>query len=64
MITAFNTTSPTSRSFAAYVDPAACYDAGHSLNSGARSDRVQWLVERLGLKSVTESALSEIPDLK
>ena len=42
----------------------AFYDAGHSLNSAARSDRVQWLVERLGLKPVTESALSEIPELK
>jgi dienelactone hydrolase len=42
----------------------AFYDAGHSLNSAARNDRVQWLVERLGLKPVTESALSEIPELK
>ncbi len=42
----------------------AFYDAGHSLNSTARRDRVQWLVERLGLKPVTESALSEIPELK
>ncbi len=42
----------------------AFYDAGHSLNSAARKDRVQWLIERFGLKPVTESALSEIPDLK
>lgn len=42
----------------------AFYDAGHSLNAAARKDRVQWLVERLGLKSVTESGLSEIPELK
>jgi len=42
----------------------AFYDAGHSLNGAARNDRVQWLVERLGLKPVTESGLSEIPDLK
>jgi dienelactone hydrolase len=42
----------------------AFYDAGHSLNSAARNDRVQWLVERLGLKPVTEAALSEIPELK
>ena len=42
----------------------AFYDAGHGLNSAARTDRVQWLVDRLGLKPVTESGLSEIPDLK
>jgi len=40
------------------------YDAGHSLNAAARNDRVQWLVEKLSLKPVTESGLSEIPDLK
>ena len=42
----------------------ALYDAGHSLNAAARTDRVRWLVERLGLKPVDEVALNQIPDLK
>jgi dienelactone hydrolase len=42
----------------------AFYDAGHSLNSAARNDRVQWLAERLSLKPVTAAGLSEIPELK
>ena len=42
----------------------AFYDAGHSLNAAARSDRVRWLVERLGLKPVDEVALNQIADLK
>jgi predicted esterase len=42
----------------------AFYQAGHALNSEARTERVQWLVERLALRPVDRSALSRIPELK
>jgi len=42
----------------------AFYNAGHALNAAARTERVQWLVERLALSPVDRSALSHIPDLK
>lgn len=40
------------------------YKAGHALNSEARTDRVQWLVERLALRPVDRAALARIPKLK
>ncbi|MDA0206806.1 MAG: hypothetical protein O3A53_13315 [Acidobacteria bacterium] len=39
------------------------YDSGHELNADARVDRVDWLVERLGLKPVSEEAARAIPQL-
>lgn len=42
----------------------AFYKAGHALNSEARTERVQWLVERLTLRPVDRSALSRIPELR
>ncbi len=42
----------------------AFYKAGHALNSEARAERVQWLVERLALQPVNRSSLSRIPELK
>jgi len=40
------------------------YKAGHALNSEARTDRVQWLVERLALRPVDRVSLARIPELK
>jgi dienelactone hydrolase len=40
------------------------YKAGHALNSEARKERVQWLVERLALRPVDGAALARIPELK
>jgi dienelactone hydrolase len=40
------------------------YKAGHALNSKARTERVQWLVERLALRPVDRAALARIPQLK
>jgi len=40
------------------------YKAGHALNSEARTERVQWLVERLALRPVDRAALARIPELK
>jgi hypothetical protein len=42
----------------------AFYDAGHNLNAAARSERIHWLVEKLGLKPVDEVGLNQIPELK
>lgn len=42
----------------------AFYKAGHALNSEARTDRVQWLTERLALRPVDMAALARIPELK
>jgi hypothetical protein len=42
----------------------AFYEAGHGLNAAARKDRVAWLVKRLRLKPVDQSALARIPELK
>jgi len=39
------------------------YDAGHELNSTARTDRVRWLQERLKLESIDFAALDAIPQL-
>jgi len=39
------------------------YDAGHELNSTARTDRVKWLQERLKLEGVDFAALDLIPQL-
>lgn len=39
------------------------YDSGHALNADARVDRVAWLIERLGLATVSEEALRSIPQL-
>lgn len=36
------------------------YDAGHALDDEATADRVSWLVERLGLQPVPQSALDEV----
>jgi len=40
------------------------YKAGHALNSEARTERVQWLVERLALRPVDKAALARIPELR
>jgi len=40
------------------------YKAGHALNSEARTERVQWLVERLALRPVDRAALARIPQLR
>jgi len=40
------------------------YKAGHALNAEARTERVQWLVERLALQPVDRIALARIPELK
>ena len=40
------------------------YKAGHALNSEARTERVQWLVERLALRPVDRAALARIPELR
>ena len=40
------------------------YKAGHALNAKARTERVQWLVERLALQPVDRIALARIPELK
>lgn len=40
------------------------YKAGHALDSAARTERVQWLVERLALRPVDRAALARIPELK
>jgi len=40
------------------------YDAGHALDSAARRERVEWLAQRLSLKSVDWAALARIPELK
>jgi cephalosporin-C deacetylase-like acetyl esterase len=40
------------------------YKAGHALNSEARIDRVQWLVNRLALRPFDRAALARIPELK
>lgn len=40
------------------------YKAGHALNAEARTDRVQWLVQRLALRPVDAAALARIPELK
>ena len=37
---------------------------GTALNSEARTERVQWLVERLALRPVDRAALAGIPELK
>jgi len=42
----------------------ALYKAGHALNAEARTERVQWLAERLKLRPVDRSALARIPELK
>ena len=42
----------------------AFYKAGHALNSAARTERVQWLAERLVLRPVDKTALARIPELK
>jgi dienelactone hydrolase len=40
------------------------YKAGHALNAKARTERVQWLVERLALRPVDSADLALIPELK
>lgn len=40
------------------------YKAGHALNSEARIERVQWLVNRLALRPFDRAALARIPELK
>jgi dienelactone hydrolase len=40
------------------------YDAGHALDAAARRERVEWLAQRLALKSVDWAALGRIPELK
>jgi dienelactone hydrolase len=40
------------------------YKAGHALNSEARTERVQWLVERMALRPVDTAALARIPELR
>lgn len=42
----------------------ALYKAGHALNAEARTERVQWLAERLKLRPIDRSALALIPELK
>jgi dienelactone hydrolase len=42
----------------------AFYKAGHALNSQARTDRIQWLAERLSLSPVAAADAARIPELK
>jgi dienelactone hydrolase len=40
------------------------YDAGHALDAAARRDRMEWLVEKLGLRPLTQSEITSIPETK
>jgi dienelactone hydrolase len=54
------------RQYAAVVsDPKQfkIYDAEHNLNAEARRDRIQFLVEQLKLKPVSDSVIAAIPNL-
>jgi len=39
------------------------YKAGHALNAQARTDRIQWLAERLKLPRLDPEAIERLPDL-
>jgi len=39
------------------------YDAEHALNAEARRDRIQFLIEQLKLKPISDAVIARIPDL-
>lgn len=57
--------SVVSKSFDCFQQPKRLefYDAGHELNSTARTDRAKWLQQRLQLKRIDFRALDSIPQL-
>jgi cephalosporin-C deacetylase-like acetyl esterase len=52
--------------FARFAEPKkiAFYKAGHGLNTEAREERVEWLVERLKLAKIDREAIERVPGLE